>query len=37
MNQNETHRATASDIKPYGATEKGAFMGCIWERYKLSQ
>ena len=37
MNQNETHRATASNIKPYGATEKGAFMGCIWERYKLSQ
>ena len=22
MNQNETHRATASNIKPYGATEK---------------
>ena len=37
MNQNETHRATASHIKPYGAAEKGAFMVCIWERYKLSQ
>ena len=37
MSQNETHRATVSHIKPYGAAEKGAFMVCIWERYKLSQ
>ena len=37
MSQNETHRATVSHIKPYGAAEKGAFMVCISERYKLSQ
>ena len=37
MSQNETHRATVSHIKPYEAAEKGAFMVCIWERYKLSQ
>ena len=37
MSQNETHRATVSHIKPYGAAEKGDFMVCIWERYKLSQ
>ena len=37
MSQNETHRATVSHFKPYGAAEKGAFMVCIWERYKLSQ
>ena len=37
MSQNETHRATVSHIKPYGAAEKDAFMVCIWERYKLNQ
>ena len=37
MNQNQTHSATASHIKPYGAAEEGAFMVYIWERYKLNQ